>query len=364
MTAATAPGGLPDLSGRVARTAPEESVDPRAPWRVALGAGQLIGGLGLVLLGAMVLLYRIPTPVCLLIVVGGLVLVYRGVAAVGRAVRGGAWDAGLWLSVTWIGIVVLVAALAPVLPLQEAEDASLALGAPVMAPLDLSSVHPLGTNALGLDVLARLVFGARVSLTVSVAAVLIGVLVGGVIGIVTGYLRGPLDTVVDIVVNAVLAFPALVLLIAAAAVLPRSVLSQTVLFGVLAVPFMTRLVRANTLAVSQREFVTAASAYGAGTFRILVREVLPTVALAMATYAVMMVAVLMVAEASVSFLGLGLEPPKASWGGMTAEGQNGVFEEHPAIVFIPSTALFLTVFSLNLVGYRLRKRFLGEGSRR
>lgn len=363
MTAATAPGGLPDVAGRVARTTGEELVDPRTPMRVALGIAQLVGGIVLVLLGSMVLLHRVPTLACLAIVVIGLVLLYRGVAAVGRAILGSTWDAGLWLSLGWIAIVVLAAVLAPLLPLQEAEDASLALTAPVMAPLDLSSVHPLGTNALGLDVLARLVFGARVSLTVSVAAVLIGVLIGGLIGIVSGYLRGPLDTVVDIFVNAVLAFPALVLLIAAAAVLPRSVLSQTILFGVLAVPFMTRLVRANTLAVSQREFVTAASSYGASTARILVREVLPTVALTMATYAVMMVAVLMVAEASVSFLGLGLEPPKASWGGMIAEGQNGVFEEHPSIVFIPSTALFLTVFSLNLVGYRLRRRFLGEGSR-
>jgi peptide/nickel transport system permease protein len=120
---------------------------------------------------------------------------------------------------------------------------------------------------------------------------------------------------------------------------------------------MVRLARANTITFARREFVLAARAMGATRLRLLARELLPNVALPVISLAVVMVSVLIVAESSLSFLGLGISPPQPTWGNMIAEGQNGVMEAHPMIVVIPGVCLFLTVFGLNLLGERAQKRW-------
>jgi peptide/nickel transport system permease protein len=295
------------------------------------------------------------------LVLAGLVAMEQGVARLGRAIWGVEWDVVLWLSIAWLVTIVVCAVLAPVLPLGEASDASKTLADPIRARPDLFSSNPLGTNTLGLDLLARVVYGARVSLTVSTVAVLIGIAIGGVIGVTAGYVRGVFDSVVSVMVNSVLAFPPLVLLLALAAVLDRTARNMALILGVLAIPVFVRLARANALSLAEREFVVAAKAMGARPKRIVLRHLLPNVLPTLATYGLVLVAILIVAEASLSFLGLGIPQPKPSWGNMIAEGENGVFENNPHIVIVPGVALFLTVLSFNLVGERLRRRW---GSRR
>jgi peptide/nickel transport system permease protein len=180
---------------------------------------------------------------------------------------------------------------------------------------------------------------------------------GGTFGLISGYLRGWTDSLVGIVTNVLLAFPPLVLLLALAAVLPRTARNQALTLSILVIPVNVRLARASTLAFSQREFVLAAKAIGAKRRRIMVSELLPNVLVPLLSYAFIVLAVLIVAEASLSFLGLGIPQPAPTWGNMIAEGRNGVFEQYPHLVFVPATALFLTVLSFNLVGERLRLRF-------
>jgi peptide/nickel transport system permease protein len=295
------------------------------------------------------------------LVLAGLVAIEQGIARVGRAIWGPGWDVVLWLSIAWLVTIVFGAVLAPLLPLGEASDASRTLTVPIRLRPDIFTDHPLGTNTLGLDLLARVIHGARVSLAVSSVAVLIGIAIGGAVGVTAGYRRGAFDSVVSVLVNSVLAFPPLVLLLALAAVLDRTARNMALILGLLAIPVFVRLARANALSLAEREFVVAAKAMGARPRRIILRHLLPNVMPTLATYGLVLMAILIVAEASLSFLGLGIPQPSPSWGNMIAEGENGIFEANPHIVIVPGVVLFLTVLSFNLVGERLRRRW---GSRR
>lgn len=266
-------------------------------------------------------------------------------------------DAVFWLGMAWLVLVIGAAALAPVLPIGNADDSVAGLTEPVFASPDLGSEHPLGTNAYGLDVLARAVVGARTSILVALLAVLLGTAVGGLVGMVAGFWRGTTDRVVGILSNALLAVPPLILLVALGTVLEPSVRTMALALSLLTVPSMVRLVRANTIAVAEREFVLAARALGASRLRILRRDVLPNVVLPVLSLAVVMISMLIVAESSLSFLGLGIQQPDPTWGNMIAEGQGGVMEEHPFIVAVPGACLFLTVFSFNLLGEKVQKRW-------
>lgn len=266
-------------------------------------------------------------------------------------------DLLLWFCITWITVLILAAVLAPLLPLGEAQEASRTLLVPVNQPPLTVEGHPLGTNALGLDILARLVYGARISLTVSVLAVAIGTAVGALLGIVAGYLRGFADAFIGILTNALLAVPTLILLIALAAVIRPNVVTLTLILALVTIPGLIRVARANTLPVAQREFVTVARALGAGKARIIFRELMPNVLLAMIPLCFVYVSALIVAEASMGFLGIGIRQPTPTWGNMIAEGLGGKMEQYPHLVYIPATVLFLTVFSFNLIGERVRKRW-------
>ena len=252
------------------------------------------------------------------------------------------------LALAWIAVIVIAAGLADLLPLPSPTDMDML--ARREAP---SFAHWLGTDRLGRDMLARLVYGARISLTVAILAPLIGLLIGGALGILAGYFRGGLETLVVGGVDVLLAFPPLVLALAVMAYLGQTLANLTYIIGVLSIPAFTRVARAATLSVAKREFILAARAMGATELRILLRELLPNVILPLLAFFLLAVAVTIVVEGALSFLGLGVPPPAPSWGGMIGEGRESL-ETAPRIAFLPALFMFLTVLSFNIVGDTLR----------
>lgn len=271
-------------------------------------------------------------------------------------------DVVFLLAMVWLGLVVGAAVLAPLLPLGNATDSVEALTEPVYAS-PFTDGHPLGTNNYGLDLLARTVEGARTSLAIALVAAVVGTTVGGIIGIAAGFFRGALDSVTGILANALLAVPPLVLLIALATVLDPGIRNIGLALALLTIPSMVRVARANTITFAQRDFVIAARALGATRYRLMARELLPNVVLPLMSLAVVMISMLIVAEASLSFLGLGIKPPEPTWGNMIAEGQDGVMEKHPFIVVVPGVCLFLTVFAFNLLGEKVQHRLNPKGAK-
>jgi len=193
---------------------------------------------------------------------------------------------------------------------------------------------------------------------ISMSAIIIGVTVGGLIGVVAGFYRKNVDRTIGIVTNAVLAVPPLILLIALAAILEPGVRNMAFALALLTIPSMVRIARANTISFAQREFVLAARGMGASRARIMLRELVPNVALPLFSMAVVSISALIVAEASLSFLGLGIPQPEPTWGNMISEAQAGnTMEDHPFILIVPGVFLFLTVFSFNLLGEKAQQRW-------
>jgi peptide/nickel transport system permease protein len=252
-------------------------------------------------------------------------------------------------AVAWIVLIALAAIFANWLPIQSPTDMDLL--AKRAAPF--SEGHLLGTDHLGRDELSRLIHGGRVSLTVGLLAPVIGVLIGGCLGMLAGYFRGRFETFAVGGVDVLLAFPPLVFVLAVTAFMGQSVANITIVIGVLGIPAFTRVARAVTLTLSEREFVTAARALGATDLRILVRELLPNVTLPLLAFFLLAVAVTIVVEGALSFLGLGVPPPTASWGSMIGEGRENL-DIAPWLAFLPAGFMFLTVLSFNIVGDTLR----------
>ena len=253
-----------------------------------------------------------------------------------------------WLAVGWIGVILALALFANLLAVPSPTD---------MDMLDrrapASTMHWLGTDGLGRDELARLIYGARISLVVGLCAPVIGLTVGGALGMLAGYFRGRFESLAVGSMDVLLAFPPLILALAVTAFLGQSVLNLTCILGVLSIPAFMRVARAATLTFARREFVVAAQALGATHARILLRELLPNVALPLLAFFLLGVAVIIVVEGSLSFLGLGVPPPISSWGSMIGEGRESL-EIAPWLAFTPAIAMFLTVLSFNLVGDTLR----------
>ncbi|HET6873733.1 MAG TPA: ABC transporter permease [Acidimicrobiales bacterium] len=258
---------------------------------------------------------------------------------------------GFWVSTAWVALMILLAVFANLLPLQDPN----AIGSdlPGLGP---SIHHLLGTDELGRDLFARIVYGARVSLVVGFTSIALGMIVGGALGLLAGYHRGKIDALVVAMANILLAFPALVLALAIVTFWGASLLHVTLAIAILAVAPLSLLVRGSTIVFSQREFVTAARMLGAKSNRIIYREILANVLPTALSLGLISVAVAIVAEGALSFLGLSVHPPTASWGNMIAEGRI-VMAQHPGIVLWPSIFLFLTVLSLNFAGDRLRSHF-------
>jgi peptide/nickel transport system permease protein len=253
-----------------------------------------------------------------------------------------------WLAAGWMLLVFAVALLANLLPLPSPTDMDM-----LERRASFSAAHWLGTDGFGRDELARLIYGARVSLFVGLCAPVISLVIGGALGLLAGYFRGRFETLVVGSMDVLLAFPPLILALAITAYLGQSVPNLTLILGVLGIPAFMRVARAATLTLAQREFVIAAEALGASHARILLRELLPNVVLPLLAFFLLGVAVIIVAEGALSFLGLGVPPPTASWGSMIGEGRESL-EVAPQLAFLPAIAMFLTVLSFNLVGDTLR----------
>ncbi|MCH9673514.1 MAG: ABC transporter permease [Gammaproteobacteria bacterium] len=257
-----------------------------------------------------------------------------------------------WLSLSWIGLIISAAILADVLPLFDRDEMDFM---ELAATPGGSETHPLGTDLQGRDMLSRIIHGARVSLTVGLAAPAVGMFFGLIIGLLAGYYRGRVEGLVTIVLDTILALPGLVVLLLASAIFGGSLTVVTVSLGLLLIPAFARVSRANTLNFSQREFVVAAKAMGARDLRIITLEILPNVVLPVAAYGLVVVAFAIVVEGALSFLGLSVPSPIPSWGGMIAEGREHLGET-PHVSFLPAAVMFLTVLSFNLVGDAIRSR--------
>lgn len=260
----------------------------------------------------------------------------------------------LALPLAWLALVFTCAFGASWLPLHS--PSAMDFSAVEQGP---GLVHPLGTDLDGRDLLSRLAHGARISLTVSLIAPCIGLVLGTVLGLLSAYYAGWLRTSILSLLDAMLAFPSLVFALALTVVLGPSVQNVTLALGLMSTPAFARIARANALPLMQREFVLAARTAGAGDAYIMFREILPNMAMSLLTYALTMMSVMIVAEGSLSFLGVGVPPPTPSWGSMIAEGRESL-ERVPHVSMIPAIAMFLTVLSLNLLGDSLGKGRAGK----
>jgi peptide/nickel transport system permease protein len=256
-----------------------------------------------------------------------------------------------WVSVFWVGGIILLAIFASWLPLPDPKAAGGARPRVGMSPH-----HLLGTDALGRDQLSRVIYGARVSMIVGFGSIFFGTLIGGLFGLIAGFYRGKSETFIMALMDVLLAFPALVLALAIVTFLGQNLNNVVLAISVLAVAPIARLVRSATLAVGQREYVLAARSLGAKNFRIITREILPVVILPVMSFALIGVAVAIVAEGALAFLGLSVPAPTPTWGGMITDGRV-YLQQDPWIAFIPAIVLFITVLALNFAGDTMRSRF-------
>ncbi|MFL5284367.1 MAG: ABC transporter permease [Rhodopila sp.] len=256
--------------------------------------------------------------------------------------------AGFVLAASWITFVALLAICADWLPVQSPTDIDF-----LAKRVPPSAEHWLGTDNLGRDELARLIYGGRISLTVGLLAPVVGVTIGGCLGMLAGYFRGTFEALVVGAVDVLLAFPPLIFALAVIGYLGPSIANLVLVLGVLGISAFTRVARAATLALAQRDFVVAARALGATHARVLVRELLPNVALPLLAFFLLGVAVTIVVEGALSFLGLGVPPPAPSWGIMIGEGRE-TLDMAPRLAFLPCAVMFLTVLCFNIIGDTLR----------
>jgi peptide/nickel transport system permease protein len=251
----------------------------------------------------------------------------------------------------WLALMTVFAICAPLLPLKDYA----ALSPEIKLPPGFRTHEPLGTDHLGRSQMSRVINGAQVSLGVAVGAMILAIIVGSILGLTAGYFRGRIDTVILLLFDAILAFPSLMFLLALVSVLEPTVTTLILGLGVIGTPFIGRIARANTLVVARREYVLAARVMGGKPFRVLSREVLPNILLPVMSFAFVLLATFIIAEGSLSFLGLGVPPPRPSWGGMMASGRQYLSTD-PHLLFVPAAMLFLTVFSFNIVGDYVRAR--------
>lgn len=253
-----------------------------------------------------------------------------------------------------IGLVLLLifgvlALLAPwVAPYQPAQASFDSLS---QAP---TPTHWFGTDDLGRDLFTRTLYGARVSLTAGVVSVALATFIGTTLGMIAGFLGGWVDELIMRFIDALLALPFLVLAIALAAVLGPNLQNAMLAIAVVTAPTFARIVRGEVLVQREREYVQAAHALGASGTRIILRHLLPNITSGLIVQITLAIATAVLAESTLSFLGLGVQPPTASWGAML-DSARGFLANAPWMAFFPGTAIFLTVLAFNLVGDGLRE---------
>jgi peptide/nickel transport system permease protein len=241
----------------------------------------------------------------------------------------------------------------------------LAAAAPVVAPYDPLAMEPavrfqgpslahlFGTDEYGRDVLSRLIYGARISLEVGIISVGISLIVGATLGSVAGYYGHTVDTLISPLMDILFAFPAILLAIALMAMLGSDIRNVMLAIGIVNVPIFMRVARASTLTVRNTQYVEAAQASGARDARLLSRHVLPNIAAPLIVQATLAFAWAIIAEAALSFLGLGTQPPTPSWGIMLSTGRT-FMQQNPSDVIFSGLAISLAVLSLNIMGDGLR----------
>ncbi|MEZ5716408.1 MAG: ABC transporter permease [Paracoccaceae bacterium] len=260
---------------------------------------------------------------------------------------------GLMIGAVVVAILLVIALLAPVLAPHDPYTQNLAMR--MKSPVFLGGTweHPLGTDHLGRDYLSRLIYGARVSLLIGVVAATISGLIGTAMGVAAGYFGGRVDAVVTFLINVRLAMPVVLVALAVVAILGGSLTVVIVVLGLLLWDRFAVVMRASTRQVRRREYVAAAQAIGASTPRILLSEILPNVLNNLIVVVTLEMAHAILLEATLSFLGLGVQPPTPSWGLMVSEGKNMMLFE-PWLVLIPGAVLFVLVLAINLMGDGLR----------
>jgi peptide/nickel transport system permease protein len=262
-----------------------------------------------------------------------------------------------WICCGWIVLVALMAIFASLLPLPNPDIGnynSVQNAGPGWG-------HLLGTDDLYRDIFSRLVYGARVSLVVGFGGALIGMILGGIPAMYSAYRRGRIDTALNTTSYVVLAFPALVAVIAIVSFWGHNLWKITLIIGVFGAPLIYRVVRASTLSYATRDFVLAAKALGASDRRILTRELLPNIMPTIVSFGLIAVATIIVLEGTLAFLGLSVQPPTPSWGNMLNEGASLLTgakgQTNPWLVIFPASAMFLLLISLNVVADKLRAYF-------
>ncbi len=247
-----------------------------------------------------------------------------------------------------VALVVLTAIFGPLLA---PSDPNLIYPADRLAPP--SALHPLGADELGRDLLSRLLYGARISVAVGLTVVVVSGVIGAVIGILAGYLRRSFDSVAMRVMDVLFAFPTLLLAMAVVAVLGPDLQNLIIALIIVYIPTFARVARASTLTVMEEPYVEAARAVGLPSGRIIARYVLPNIMAPMLVQFTIGLAGAILIEASMSYLGLGVQPPDASWGSMLATGKPYI-EQAFCLCVVPGIAIMTTVLGFNLLGDALR----------
>ena len=266
----------------------------------------------------------------------------RAAAIYGRLDRSA--KVSLWIAVTIVVLAVAAPVIAPYGPAEPDYDASLS------GP---SADHPLGTDLTGRDILTRILFGARVSLLVGVVAVGMAVAIGVPIGAVAGYVGGWIDETLMRLMDIMMSFPSLVLALALVGALGPNLRNVILVIGIVYTPQYARLIRGSVLSVKEEEYVEAAENTGLGDVRILFKHVIPNAYTPVLVQGTFHVATAIIFEASLSFLGLGVQPPTATWGVMIADGRAYLPQEWWISTF-PGLAIMITVVAFNLLGDGLR----------
>lgn len=252
----------------------------------------------------------------------------------------------------------LAALAAPYLGLPSPTRSSLIarMTAPTWSGLFSPGAHPLGTDELGRDILARIVYGSRITLTIAATAVILGGIVGTLLGIVAGYYRGTVDRVLMRIVDIQLALPLMLLALLVIAALGPSTTNLVIVLALTSWLRYARIIRGQVLALREREYILSAHAIGASTWRIIIRHLLPNVLTPALVVATLELARIIIMDAALSFLGLGVQPPNPSWGRMLADGRVYISSAWWIVTF-PGIAILLTVLSVNLLGDWLRDYF-------